>query len=154
MISLNLTNYFIEKELNWKDYLIDEISENQNQTQTQTQNQNQTNILQYNRTKIVQLIDNIGNWNATEKVLKDIITAIYDSKANTLNKKEQQEDDIFCNTWKEMIISVKQEKLFRKKRQSEALKLSGQKLRENVQPKTNPKLNEKIDKKDDIRAEL
>ena len=103
MISLNLTTYFLANQINWRDYLIDNSTNDDN-----------NEILKYNRTKIVQLIENIQDWNQSEKIFKDIILEIYNSKANNKNKKEQQEDEIFCQAWKEMIVSVKKEKLDRK----------------------------------------
>lgn len=97
----------------------------------------------FNRTKAVELIDIFGNWTAAEENLKSLLTRLFESTANILPKSrsagsegevgtavEQKEDEVFCKAWRGMMMSVKEEKSQRKKKQVTALKASGQKLRE------------------------
>jgi hypothetical protein len=108
----------------------------------------------FNRTKAVELIDFFGNWTAAEEQLAGLLTGLFESTANVLPKSrkadgagtEQKEDEIFCKAWRGMMMSVREEKSQRKKKQAAALKASGQKLREGRGATGKPSAEEPVER--------
>jgi hypothetical protein len=109
----------------------------------------------YNRTRAVELIESLGNWTEAEGQLLGVLHRLFESAA--ANATPQREDEIFCEAWKRMMVSVREEKSHRKKLQVAALKASGQKLRGPPGAATaasSPPKPKEEDREDNVHIEL